>query len=331
MLRLAEPFWLLALLLVPLQLWLQLVWQDRKKPRLPFSRLAILASISGSSDRWRYFYPALRSLILVCLILALAQPRWGRGVRDMQQKGVDIVLAIDISGSMLAADFAPNNRLGAAKAVAINFVKNRPNDRFGLVAFSEYALTQSPLTFDQNAMLSQLQSLRVNETASATAIGMGLAKAVSRLKDSSAKSKIIILITDGVSNTGEIDPISAAGMAKSYGIRVYPIGVGSTGYVDFPFTDPLFGTRYQKLLIELDMQTLDRIAAITGTSQASLATDTAQLQNVMDQIDRLEKTQFNLQIRYIWDERFMFFLWLAFALLLFEILMKLYIQPVLPE
>ncbi len=331
MLRFANPWWLLGLLVIPLQLWIQIKWQDKRRLKLPFTRLALLGQTVGRHRHWRYLYPVLRSLILACLIIAIAQPRWGRGVRDISKKGVDIVLAVDISGSMLAVDFAPTNRLGAAVHVAKKFIANRPNDRFALVAFSEYALTQSPLTFDHSAMLEQLNKLQVNEKASATAIGMGLAKAVARLKDSTAKSKIVILITDGVSNTGEIDPISAARMAKAFNIKVYPIGVGRNGYVDFPVDDPFFGRRYQKVLVELDMDTLNRIAELTGTRNASLASDTDQLQEIMNQIDNLEKTQFNLQIRYIWAEKFMLLLWIAGALLVVELLLRLIVMPVLPE
>lgn len=312
-------------------LWYQLKVSQQSKLRLPFTRLELLRKIQGGGSSWKYLFPVIRSLILLCLVLAIAQPRWGKGVRDVSKKGVDIVLAVDISGSMLAVDFAPDNRLGAAVNVAKNFINNRPNDRFALVAFSEYALTQSPLTFDHYAMLEQLDKLQINEQASATAIGMGLAKAVARLKDSDAKSKIVILITDGVSNTGEIDPLSAARMAASFKIKVYPIGVGSSGYVDFPVIDPLFGKFYQKALVELDMDTLNKVAQITGTGFAARVGDSKQLQDIMNQIDKLEKTQYNVQIRYVWAEKFMLLLWFAFLLLLLELALRLLILPVLPE
>jgi len=259
------------------------------------------------------------------------RPRWGEDIRDLKNKGVDIVIAMDISGSMLAVDFRPDNRLVAAKKVAKAFIEKRPDDRFGLVGFSEYAITQCPVTFDHKSVLDQLDKLEVNEEASATAIGMGLAKAVARLQNSVAKSKIIILITDGVSNTGEIDPISAAEMAAKLGIKVYPVGVGSTGYVDFPVKDPFFGIRYQKVLIELDMESLDRIAGITGTGKAALASHSKQLTEIMDYIDRLEKTTFQSKVRYLWKEQFPLLLWIAFALLLLEILLRSLVNPMLPE
>jgi len=331
MIRLAEPLWLLALLFVPLYLWLEFRLRKTPKLQLPFSQVTILAKLSGGKKLWKYLYPVLRCLVLIVIVVALAQPQWGRDSRDYRQRGVDIVLAVDVSGSMLAMDFAPDDRLSAAVKVAKEFISRRPNDRFGLVAFSEYAITQSPLTFDHQAMQNGLEKLEVNTEASGTAIGLGLAKAVARLKDSRAKSKLIILITDGVSNSGEIDPIKAAEMAKSYGIRVYPIGVGSNDYVDFPFANSLFGVQYRKVFIELDMQTLNRIAQITGTGKAGMAGDSAQFTEVMQQIDRMEKTEFQAKINYNWKKQFAPFLWLAFILLGLELVLRLGIMPVLPD
>ncbi len=331
MLRFGHPWLLLTLFTVPAYLFWELNLSQKRKQGLAHSRTELLAKLALGRFPYRYLFPALRSLILLTLSLAIAQPRWGTKTRDLSHKGVDIVLAIDISGSMLAMDFAPQNRLGAAVNVAKEFVLKRPNDRFALVAFSEYALTQTPLTFDQQSVLNNLETLQVNEEASATAIGMGLAKAVARLKDSKAKSKIVILITDGVSNTGEIDPLSAAEMASELGIRVYPIGVGRGGLVPFPYSDPLFGTRFISTLIELDMATLDKIAAATGTGKAAQAADSGTLAKIMGQIDRLEKTESKVSYRYNYSEQFMPFLWLAFGLLLLELLLKTWLLPILPE
>jgi Ca-activated chloride channel family protein len=331
MLKFGHPWLLLLLLVIPLYLIWEFVFQKKRRLYLPHSRVKQLRYLSRSQYPYHFLYPVLRSCILLFLCIAVAQPRWGIKTRDLSNKGVDIVMAIDISGSMLAMDFAPKNRLSAAVSVAKDFVKRRPNDRFGLVAFSEYALTQVPLTFDHLAMLNSLDKLKVNEEASATAIGMGLAKAVARLKNSTAKSKVIILITDGVSNTGEIDPLTAAEMAKELGIKVYPIGVGSKGLVPFPYSDPIFGTRYINTYIDLDMETLNKIAATTGTGKAALATDAKGLADIMNEIDRLEKTLFTTQFRYNYSEQFMPFLWLAFAFLVLELLLKIFILPVLPE
>ncbi|MEF3694296.1 MAG: VWA domain-containing protein [Candidatus Cloacimonadota bacterium] len=331
MIRLAEPWFLTALLLIPLYLYLELKLREKSRIRLPFSRLDILSSLVKPGRFWSYLFPILNCLIIASLALALARPQWGRGIRDISQRGVDIVISVDVSGSMLAMDFAPDNRLGAAVAVAKDFIAKRPNDRFSLVAFSEYAITQSPLTFDHQAMQDQLDKLEVNAEASGTAIGMGLAKAVARLQDSRAKSKLIILITDGVNNSGEVDPISAARMARALGVKVYPIGVGSNGLVNFPFAHPLFGIQYQRVRIELDMETLDKIAEITGTGKAALASDASQFRATMKEIDQMEKTEYQVKLNYNWSDRYQSFLWIALILLLIEFALKLLVIPKLPD
>ncbi len=329
--RFAQPGFLLLLLAIPLYLYYELVIRSRKVNGLPASRLALLMELQGSHNLYRYFYPALKSMLILCLVLALARPQWGHGVRDLQKNGVDIVIAMDVSGSMLALDFMPQNRLGAAVKVAKDFVSRRPNDRFSLVAFSEYAITASPLTWDHASVMAALDHLEVNMEASGTAVGMGLAKAVTRLKDSKAKSRIVILITDGVNNTGEIDPIAAARMAAAMGIKVYPIGVGSGGLVPFPYADPFFGTRNIPTLIELDMLTLDQIAALTGTNKAANATDAAGLRNIMLELDKLERTKMLAKMNYLWEDRFHLLLLAAMLLLLFEIICKSFWLPVFPE
>lgn len=290
-----------------------------------------MLKISGRMRLGKYLYPGLRALILLALILALARPQWGTASRDLRKQGVDVVIALDVSGSMLALDFLPQNRLGAAVMVAKDFVSRRPNDRFSLVAFSEYAITASPLTYDHAAVMHALDRLEVNMQASGTAVGMGLAKAVARLKDSSAKSRIVILITDGVSNTGEVDPISAARMAAALNVKVYPIGVGSDGMVPFPYADPFFGTRNIPTLIELDMESLNQIASITGTGNAAKATDAAELRNIMTELDALEKSELSTRLNYNWEERFPIFLAVALLLIGLEILLKSRIMPVFPE
>jgi len=329
--RFAQPGFLLLLLAIPLYLYYELVIRSRKVNGLPASRLGLLMELQGSHNLYRYFYPALKSMLILCLVLALARPQWGHGVRDLQKNGVDIVIAMDVSGSMLALDFMPQNRLGAAVKVAKDFVSRRPNDRFSLVAFSEYAITASPLTWDHASVMAALDHLEVNMEASGTAVGMGLAKAVTRLKDSKAKSRIVILITDGVNNTGEIDPIAAARMAAAMGIKVYPIGVGSGGLVPFPYADPFFGTRNIPTQIELDMLTLDQIAALTGTNKAANATDAAGLRNIMLELDKLERTKMLAKMNYLWEDRFHLLLLAAMLLLLFEIICKSFWLPVFPE
>ncbi len=326
-----SPLWLLGLILIPLYLVYEFKYKTRKRILIPFSRFSLINRLKPKFTIWKYLYPVLRAAIILCLVLALARPRFGHGREDIQGEGVDIIIALDVSGSMLAVDFVPENRLGAARKVAKEFIEQRQHDRIGLVTFSEYALTRCPLTHDHAALTELLSQVEVNKEASSTAIGMGLATAVARLRNSSAKSKVIILITDGVNNTGEVDPFSAAEMAKTFDIKVYPVGVGSNGLVDFPVTDPIFGTRYQKVLIEMDMKTLNKIASTTGTGEAALAISTAQLKAVMDNIDELEKSLYKIRYYYDYNEMFSIFLWIALVLLLIELSFKLILVRILPE
>ncbi|MBM4399190.1 MAG: VWA domain-containing protein [Candidatus Cloacimonetes bacterium] len=326
-----SPWWLLGMILVPLYLYYEFVIKENKRFQIPFSRFSLVNRFKQKVSVWRYFFPCLRALILLCLVLAIARPRFGKGREDIQGEGVDIVIALDISGSMLAVDFRPENRLGAAKKVAKEFIQQRQNDRIGLVTFSEYALTRCPLTYDHNALMMLLAQVEVNQEASATAIGMGLATAVARLRSSLAKSKVIILITDGVNNTGEIDPFTAAEMATTFDIKVYPVGVGSQGLVDFPVQDPIFGLRYQKVKIDMDMNALNKIASLTGTAEAALATNTQQLKAVLDKIGQMEKSQYKIRYYYDYKELFPTLLWLALLLLLTELCLRLVWIKVLPE
>ncbi|MDD2543952.1 MAG: VWA domain-containing protein [Candidatus Cloacimonetes bacterium] len=329
--RFAQPWFLLLLLLIPAYLYYEFRISARKKLSIPGSRLQLIDELKLGKSYWQWFYPGLRSLLILLLVLAAARPQWGYGVRDLRKQGVDIVIAMDVSGSMLALDFMPQNRLGAAVKVAKDFISRRPNDRFSLVAFSEYAITASPLTWDHASLMMALDHLEVNMQASGTAIGMGLAKAVARLKNSAAKSRIVILITDGVNNSGEIDPIAAARMASALGIKVYPIGVGSGGMVPFPYADPFFGTRNIPTLIELDMLTLDKIAAISKTGKAANATDAVSLRKIMQELDALERTEISAKINYLWEDHFSLLLLFALFVSILEIIARSFWLPLLPE
>jgi Ca-activated chloride channel family protein len=311
--------------------WYELKIKAQKRVQLPFSRFSVIRRFQPRFNIWKHMYLIIRAAILLLLILAIARPRFGKGRQDVQGEGVDIVIALDVSGSMLAMDFVPENRLGAAKKVAKEFILQRQHDRIGVVSFSEYALTRCPLTHDHNALTQLLDQIEVNRAASSTAIGMGLATAVARLRNSTAKSKVIILITDGVNNTGEIDPFAAADLAKTFGIKVYPIGVGSNGLVDFPVDDPIFGQRFQKVLIEMDMDTLNKIAGQTGTGSAALATNTDQLKATLNKIDSLEKSRYKIRYYYDYRELFPLLLWLAMFLLITELALRLWWIRILPE
>jgi len=268
MLEFVYPKLLWLLLLVPLYILFELLVKDKKRVRIKFSRLDILRESARRNSLLRYLPLVVRSFMIASLVIALAHPRLKDRQEIIRGRGVDIVLAIDVSGSMQALDFKPDNRLEAAKNVALDFVENRKNDRIGIVVFAPHAFTLCPLSTDYNLLKHIISNIDFPEDASGTAIGMGIATAVARLKDSDAESKLIILITDGVNNTGEIDPITAAHLAETYTIKIYPVGIGSEGLVDFPFQHPVFGTQYRKVQIEYDMDTLHRIADITGVKQA---------------------------------------------------------------
>jgi Ca-activated chloride channel family protein len=244
-------------------------------------------------------------------------------------RGIDILLAIDISGSMKAVDFQPTNRLEAAKKVAAEFIDKRVNDRIGVIIFSDNAFTQCPLTLDYNILMNLLEKIQINEEPSGTAIGMGLATAVARLKDSEAKSKVIILITDGRNNTGEIDPFTAAELAQTFGIKVYPVGVGSKGEVDYPY-NTVFGVRYKKVKIDIDMDALNKIAEITGTERARLAQNTGELEAIIDYIDELEKSEIEIQNYYQYKEMFWYFLLVGLILLILRLFSGLVVFREIP-
>jgi|SRR5690554_1625104 Ca-activated chloride channel family protein len=322
MLEFVYPKLLWFLLLIPLYILYELFIKDKKRARINFSRLDILRESVHNSSIIRFFPLIIRSLLIGSLVIALAYPRLKDRQEIIRGRGIDIILAIDVSGSMQALDFKPDNRLEAAKRVALDFVENRMNDRIGVVVFAPHAFTLCPLTTDYSLLKHLISSIDFPENASGTAIGMGLATAVARLQDSDAESKLIILITDGVNNTGEIDPITAAHLAETYGIKIYPVGIGSEGLVDFPFQHPVFGTQYRKVQIEYDMETLERIADITGVNQAWEATNTAEFERIIREIDSLETSEYEIEHYYRYTEIFSWLLLLAFCLLTLEFLYR---------
>ncbi len=298
----AHPWFFLLLLLVPVLAW----WMLAKRPgALIYSDITFLSS-APNRGRWLRLIPvALYSLALVGIITALARPQKGRQFQDVETRGIDIMLCLDISGSMQAEDFSPKNRLAVAKERAKEFIAKRTGDRIGLVVFSATSLTQCPLTLDRKILGDLIDRVDFGMLEDGTAIGMGLGSAVARLKDSKAKERVIILLTDGVNNTGDIDPITAAQTAASFGIKVYTIGVGSKGEVPFPVQYQVFGrvvTRYQRVKIDLDTETLQKIADITG-GRFFLATDAAGLGLIYDEINRMEPTTFKVKQYTVHDEK----------------------------
>lgn len=287
----ANPEWLwLLLLLIPVigyQIW---KYWTKKNPSLTFSDTSELKNISGN---WRSYgvwvTPLLQWLAFVLIVIAIARPQYQNTTVERDAEGIDIVLTLDISTSMKAEDLEPN-RLEAAKNVAEDFINKRISDRIGLVLFARQSFTMVPPTLDYDLLQNMLDEVEMGIVEDGTAIGMGIATAVNRLKESNAESKVIILLTDGQNNAGEIDPVTAADLALSYNIKIYTIGAGTRGTAPYPVQDPIFGNRYQNVEVDIDEEMLKQIANMTG-GQYFRATDTESLQEIYDQIDELEKTE----------------------------------------
>jgi len=314
-----NPLFFLLILLLPL---LYFFARKRKQVQIGFSSFSFFEGAPASLRVFFYqLLPLLRLAILLLFIIALARPSNVSSEREYRTKGVDIVISLDISGSMLAEDFKPQNRLHVAKEEAARFIQGRINDRIALVVFAKKAFTQCPLTLDYRILIALLDDIRTGMIADGTAIGMGIATAVNRLRESEAKSKVIILITDGENNSGNIDPITAAELAKTFGIKVYTIGVGKGGLVPFPVMDPLFGKRYVQAEVEVDEMTLKRIADITG-ARFFRARDPKALAGIYEKINELETTEIKVKEYSSYSELFHFFLIPALFLLLFDLLLR---------
>ncbi len=269
----------------------------------------------------------LRIGALALLIVALARPQSSQSLSNTTTEGIDIVLALDVSGSMLARDFNPD-RITVAKEVAGRFIVDRPNDRIGLVVFAGESFTQCPLTTDKATLLNLLREVRSGLIEDGTAIGNGLSTAINRLRESQARSRVVILLTDGVNNSGQIAPLTAADIAQSLGIRVYTIGVGTLGMAPYPVMDMWGKISYQPMKVEIDEKVLGEIAQKTG-GQYFRATDKTSLQAVYDEINTLEKTRVEVENVTRYEERFMPLALLALALLLAEFLLRtLYLRRI---
>ncbi|OCX54772.1 aerotolerance regulator BatA [Mucilaginibacter sp. PPCGB 2223] len=267
----------------------------------------------------RHYGIVLRGLAVILLIIALARPQSSLSWQNTTTEGIDIMIASDISGSMLAEDFKPN-RLEAGKQIAIDFIKARPDDRIGLVIFSGESFTQCPLTIDHSVLINLYQDIHNGMIEDGTAIGMGLATAVNRLKDSEAKSKVIILLTDGSNNMGSIAPATAAEIARQFGIRVYTVGIGTHGYAPYPVQTP-YGIQYQKMEVDIDEPTLTKIASITG-GKYFRATNNETLKNIYTQIDQLEKAKIDVTQYRKKTEMFLPFAVIALILLSLEFILR---------
>lgn len=294
----AHPWVLIGLLGLPFWWWWQR--QRRRHETIRFSRVALLASGPQRQSRWVRVLPAVRMLTIAALLFAMAGPRGGGRAVRAPGAGIDIVLTVDISSSMLAEDFQPQNRLEVAKDKVKKFVMGRTNDRVGLVAFSGEALTQVPLTTDYPIILAAVDNLQVGQLEDGTAIGTAIATAANRLRRAAGRSRVMVLLTDGESNRGTIDPRTAAQAAAAFGIRIYTIGVGSEGLAPVPVGRGLFGLRYENRPVKIDEALLSEIATTSG-GRYFRARDAAALQAIYEQIDRLERTVADARgsIRYV--------------------------------
>ena len=316
----ANPKLLWLLLLVPLAIIWYILRHKKQEASVNFSDLKGMVKLPKTWKAYlRHLLFALKMAALALLIVALARPQSSSTNSTSNIEGIDIVMAMDVSGSMLARDLKPD-RLTAAKNVASDFVKDRPGDRMGLVIFSGETFTQVPLTTDHGVMLNMLAEMKNGLIDDGTAIGDGLATAISRLKDSEAISKVVILLTDGMNNAGSVDPYTAAEMAKLFGVRVYTIGVGSYGTAPYPVQTP-FGTQMQQMKVEIDEKLLTTIANSTG-GKYFRATNNQKLDEIYAEIDKLERSKIEVtEFRRLHEEFYPLVAW-ALALLLIEFLLR---------
>lgn len=297
----ARPLLLLALGALPLWWWLR----GRRLARLAGTRMSDVRAATGAAERlWVARLPVtLRSACLGMWIVAAAGPRIGSARMQARSEGISIALAIDMSSSMLAEDFSPANRIDVAKQTAIEFVRARTSDRIGLVAFAAQALTQVPITTDYAVLEEALRALHIGMLEDGTAIGTGIATAAARLRRAPGKSKVIVLLTDGVNNRGTVDPRTAAQATAAFGIKIYVIGVGTRGEAPVPTGQGIGGLRYQMMPVEIDEPLMTEIARMTG-GRYFRATDTQSLRHVFDEINRLEKSTVEHVVYRRFDEAY---------------------------
>ena len=296
MLRLANPWMLLALAAVPLFVWIELRLAAARRPSVSFPDALAVRDAAGRRGVWkRAAKVASRAVLLALLVVAMARPQSGSGSQSVLTEGIDIMLVVDVSGSMLTEDWQPTNRLEVAKGVVADFIAGRKSDRIGMVVFAAQAFTQCPLTLDYNVLLDLVRSLRVGMIdENSTAIGMGIATAANRLRESDAKSRIMILLTDGRNNAGEVDPLTAAQAAKALGIKIYAVAAGTPQGGPLPVDDPVWGRRYVQAPTEIDEETLRAIAETTGGRYFRAKTE-GMLAEVYRQIGELEKTKIEVK------------------------------------
>lgn len=317
-----EFFWLFLVLPIAIA-WYWFTY-NKQRASLKISSTKAFKNNPTLLVRLMPFLVVFRLIALSAIIVALARPRTvDVSSKSRTTNGIDIVMAIDVSGSMLAKDLKPN-RLEALKRVAAEFVEDRTNDRIGLVVYAGESYTRTPVTSDKTVLLQSLKNIDYDDSliADGTGIGVGLATSINRIKDSKAKSRIIILLTDGVNNSGTIDPRMAADIAKEYGIKVYTIGIGTNGMAPFPYAKTQDGKfLYQNMKVEIDEKLMKEIAKTTD-GKYFRATSNAKLKEIYTEINKLEKTEVEEKKYFNYDEKYEPFVWLAFLLLFFEVLLK---------
>ena len=325
----SSPYWLLLLAIIPLMLLYKYYSKRQEIEPMTFSTLESISGLYSWKEKAIKYLPTLRYLTLAALMLAMARPQQTLKEEVVKAEGIDIILAMDLSSSMLAKDFNPD-RLTVSKEVAAKFVDKRVYDRIGLVVFAGDSFTQTPLTTDHNILKDFLANIECGMLDDGTAIGMGLATATNRLKGSKSKSKVIILLTDGVNNAGYIKPLTAAEIAEEYDMKIYTIGIGTTGAALTPVNrrnDGKFVFGMSK--VNIDEKLLSEISKMTG-GRYFRATDEAMLNSIYDEIDQLEKTEIEVNVFKRYKDIFRIPLMLAFGLLLLEFILRQTILRTLP-
>jgi Ca-activated chloride channel family protein len=320
-------FWLL---IIPALLIVNYIWQEvaQRHPHLRVST-SIPWKLAGgrSMASMRHVIFLFRIAAIVLIIIGLARPRTSETVTEVDSEGIDIVLAMDVSTSMLARDFTPD-RVSASKDIAIEFISQRPSDRMGIVVFAGESFTQCPLTTDRATLINLMKEVETGLIEDGTAIGNGLATAVARMKDSDAKSRVVILLTDGVNNSGEVSPKMAAEIAKTYGIRVYTIGVGKEGMAPYPVMTP-WGVQVQNMKVEIDEALLKEIAESTG-GRYFRATDNTKLAEIYSEINKMEKAKTSVDTFPVYEELFGTYVFWALLALMLELLLNWFVIRRLP-
>lgn len=322
MLRFQNPYFLILLIIVPILIYLFFRKGYSKQGTIRFPNLNIIKKVNtGRAGNAKIIIFILRIIALILIIIALARPQSGSKEEEVITEGIDIILAMDVSTSMRAEDFKPINRLQAAKIVASDFVKGRANDRIGMIVFAGNSFTQCPLTLDYSIVLKFLEEIETGMIEDGTAIGMAIGTCVNRLKESKAKSKVIILLTDGRNNRGELDPITASYIAKTFDIKIYTIGAGKLGEALYPVDDPIFGKRYVRMPVEIDEYLLRKIASITN-GKYFRATDEEKLSQIYKEISEMEKTEIKVKQYTRYSELMAFFINPALFLIFLEIFLS---------